>query len=126
MEEANMLGIIKESLHKNTRLVSGKKGKNGNGKLSRKLLDYLESKYQLVPRDMLSLRTVYSKGTLGNLTAYFIRVYDQEAASTNGVDIKTYNDLDKRPSLILYSGYILENDFVFITKCDINVVRQAS
>lgn len=121
-----MLGIMKESLHKNTRLVFRKKGKNLNGKLSGKLLEYLESKYQLLPRDMLSLRTVYSKGSLGNLRAYFIRVYDQETASRNGIYIRTYNDLDRRPSLILYSGYILENDFVFITKCDINVVSPAS
>ena len=118
-----MLGIVKESLYKNTRLVSRK---YGNRKLSGKLLDYLENKYQLLPRDMLSLRTVSSKGSLGHLTAYFIRVYDQETASRNGIYIKTYNDLDKGPSLILYSGYILENDFVFITKCDINTVRQAS
>ena len=121
-----MLGIMKESSHKKTRLVSRKNGKNGNGKLSGKLLDYLESKYQLLPQDMLSLRTVNSKGSLGNLTAYFIRVYDQETASRNGIYIKTYYDLDKRPNLILYKGYILENDFVYITKCDINVVCQAS
>ena len=126
MEETNMLGIMKESLHKNTRLVFRKKGKNLNGKLSGKLLEYLESKYQLLPRDMLSLRAITSHGSLGNLTACFIRVYDQETASRNGICIKTYDDLDKQPNLILFNGYILENDFVFITKCDINTVRQAS
>jgi len=121
-----MLGIIKGSLHKNTRLVSRRNGKNGNGKLSGKLLNYLEHKYQLLPRDMLSLRAVNSKGLLGNLPACFIRVYDQETSSRNGIYIKTYNDLDKRSNLILYSGYILENEFIYITKCDTDVVCQAS
>jgi len=126
MEETNMLGIMKVSLHKNTRPVSRMNGKNGNGKLSAKLLDYLESKYQLLPQDMLSLRVVKSKGSLVNQTAYYIRVYDQDKSARNGAYIKTYNDLDRRPNLILYNGYILENDFVYITKCDTNVVYQTS
>lgn len=121
-----MLGIMKGSLHTNVRLVSRKNGKSGNRKLSGKLLDYLESKYQLLPRDMLSLRAVSYKGLLGNRTACFIRIYDQETSARNGIYIKTYNDLDKRPNLILYSGYIRESDFVYITKCDTNIVCQAS
>lgn len=126
MEETNMLGIMRESLHTNTRLVSRRNGKNGNGKLSAKLLDYLESKYQLLPRDMLSLRAVKSKGSLGNLPVYFIRVYDREASARNGIHVKTYHDLDKKPALILYSGYILENDSVYVTKYDTDVVYQTS
>ena len=117
-----MLGISKVSLRKNTRPVSRVNVKNGNRKLSAKLLDYLESKYQLLPEDMLSLRVVSSKGSLGNLPACFIRVYDQAMSASNGIHIGTYNDLDQRPNLILYSGYILENDFVYITKYGTNIV----
>ena len=121
-----MLGITRQSLHIRPRLVSGEKIKNGNGKLSRRLLDYLESKYQLLPWDMLSLRVVKSKGWLGNRPACFIRIYDRETAARNGIYIKAYYDLDKQPDLILYKGYILENDFVYITKCDTDVVYQNS
>ena len=121
-----MLGIIRESSHTKTRLVSRRNGRNGNGKLSAKLLDYLESKYQLLPREMLSLRAVRSKGWLGNIPVYFIRIYDREESVRNSIHVKTYHDLDKQPALILYSGYILENDSVYITKYDKNVVYQTS
>lgn len=121
-----MLGITRQSLHIRPRLVSGENVKNGNGKLSRKLLDYLESKYHLLPWDMLSLRVVKSKGLLGNRPACFIRIYNHENALKSGVHVKAYYDLDKQPDLILYKGYILENDFIYITKCDTDVVRQNS
>jgi hypothetical protein len=121
-----MLGITKKSSHKNTGLVSRAKGRSGNGKLSAELLGYLENKYKLLPWEMLGLRVVKSRGSLGNLKAYFIRVYDQELSARNGAYIKTYNDLDKIPELILYNGYILESGFVYITKYGTNVVSQNS
>jgi hypothetical protein len=126
MEETDMLGIIKVSLNKNTRPVSLVNVKNGNRKVSAKLLDYLESKYQLLPEDMSTLRVVSSNGSLGNLAACFIRVYNQEMSTRNGIHIGTYKDLDQRPNLILYSGYILENDFIYITKYGTNVVYHTS
>ena len=114
-----MLGITLDgSLRTKSRMASVKNGKNGSGRLSGKLLDYLEHKYQLLPKDMLSLRVVKSKGSLGNQTVYYIRVYDQDESARNGINIKTYNDLDRRPNLILYDGYILENNCVYITKCN--------
>jgi hypothetical protein len=121
-----MLGITRQSLHIRPRLVSRENLKNSNGKLSSKLLDYLESKYKLMPWQMLSLRVVKSKGFLGNRPAFFIRIYDHKTAAKNGVYIKAYYDLDKRPDLILYKGYILENDFIYISKCDTGVAHQNS
>ena len=121
-----MLGIIKKSSHENTGLVSRANGRNGNGKLSAELLDYLERKYKLLPWEMISLRVVKSKGLLGKLSVRFIRVYDQEKSAKDGYCIKTYNDLDKIPELILYNGYILESGFVYITKYGTNVVSQNS
>jgi hypothetical protein len=121
-----MLGIMSKSLRRKPRLVSRRNGKNGNGKLSGKLLSYLECKYQLLPRDMLNLRVVKSKGSLGNVPVCFIRLYDQETSARDGIYIGTYNDLDNRPSLILYDGYILENDTVYMTKCNMDVTSQTS
>lgn len=113
-----MLGISKTSTHK----VTGKATKV-NGKLSAKLLDYLEIKYQLRPQDMSNLRAVYRGGHLGNLSLYLIRIYDQ-GKSPNF--IKTYNDLDNYPNFILYAGHILDDGFTYITKCDTNSVLEAS
>jgi len=121
-----MLGIIKVSLHKNTRPISGKNEKKSKGRLPVKLLEYLESKYLLCPREMLRLRVVQSRGFLGNRAACFIRIYDQEASVRNGIFIRTYEDLDTRPDLILYNGYILEDNFVYITKCDTNILYRTS
>ena len=97
--------------------------KNGNGRLSGKMLNYLEKKYQLGPQDMLNLRAAYNESSWGRLPARFVRIYDQRIP-TNG--IKTYEDLGNYPELILYKGHILNNDFVYITKCDTNVVCQGS
>ncbi len=121
-----MLGIMKKSSHKNTGLVSRANGRNGNGKLSAELLDYLERKYKLLPWEMISLRVVKSKGLLGKLSVRYIRVYDQEMSVRDGYCIKTYGDLDKRPDLILYNGYISTNGFVYVTKYGTNVVSQNS
>jgi hypothetical protein len=97
--------------------------KNGNGRLSGKMLEYLERKYQLSPQDMLHLRVVYSASSWGKLPARFIRIYDQRTL-TNG--IRTYEDLENHLELILYQGHILNNDFVYVTKCDTNAVYQGS
>ena len=121
-----MLGIMKKTSYKNTRLVSKAIKDNGNGKLSSELLDYLESKYKLLPWEMISLRVVKSKGSLCKQSVCFIRVYDREMSARDGYCIKTYSDLDKRPGLILYSGYIFTNGFVYITKCDAGDVSQNS
>ena len=119
-----MLGIKKETLPKTTGLIARMNGKNGNGKLTGKLLDYLENKYNLLPHDMVNLRVVKSKGSLGKIPACLLRVYDQETSVRNGVHIRLYNDLDKRPDLILYEGYILEGGFVYITKRDSSIMCQ--
>lgn len=117
----NMLSIT--STHKTTRADTKVNGKNGKGRLSAKLLDYLERKYQLRPQDMLNLKVVYSGGHLGNLPAYLVRIYDRRA-STNFV--KTYHDLDNYPQLILYYGHILKDGFVYIAKCGQDSAIQAS
>jgi hypothetical protein len=97
--------------------------KNGNGKLSGKMLDYLERKYQLSPQDMLNLRAVYSESWLGNMPACFMRIYDRRALNDC---IKTYSDLENYPDLILYNGHILGNGFVYVTKCNTRLVCQGS
>ena len=117
----NMLSIA--STHKIARADTKANGKNGNGRLSAKLLDYLERKYQLCPQDMLNLKVVYSGGHLGNLPAYLVRIYDRRA-STNFV--RTYHDLDNYPHLILYYGHILKDGFVYIAKCGQDSAIQAS
>ena len=121
-----MLGITKKTSYKNTGLVSRANKDNGSGKLSAELLDYLERKYKLLPWEMISLRVVKSKGLLGKLSVRFIRVYDKEMSEKNGYCIKAYSDLDNRPNLILYSGYIFTNGFVYLTKYEDSVISQNS
>ena len=121
-----MLGIKKVLLHKNTSPISGKKEKNNSGRLPVKLLEHLESKYLLCPQEMLRLRVVRRKGLLGNRAAWFIRIYDHETSVRNGVFIRTYQDLDKQPDIIQFEGYILENNFVYITKHDENILSRTS
>jgi hypothetical protein len=95
-----------------------KKMRNGNNnkKLPCKMLDYLERKFLLLPKDMLPLRYVECKRFLGTLPARSIRIYDQKAVENNGVEIKTFDDLDKHSELMLYKGYVLNNDIIYLTE----------
>jgi len=96
---------------------SVKRTRNGNNKkLSYKMLDYLERKFLLLPKDMLPLRYVECKQFLGTLPARSIRIYDQTAVENNGFEIKTYEDLDKHSELMLYKGYILNNDIIYLAE----------
>jgi hypothetical protein len=118
-----MFGSLKTSTHKVKKTENKASSKNGNGRLSAKLLDYLERKYQLSPQDMLNLMAVYTGGHLGNLPAYFVRIYDKRTLNNL---VKNYHDLDNYPNLIQYNGHILKDGFTYITECDTNAVLQSS
>jgi len=96
-------------LHHIRPISKGKQVRNGNGRLPANVLAYLEKKYHLLPQDMLNLRLVKCKGTLGRLPAQFVRIYNQVEAYNNGLNIKKYNDLTKYPDIALYDGYIIPN-----------------
>lgn len=111
-----MLNLFEGLMNRPASSVKRTRNGNNNKKLSYKMLDYLERKFLLLPKDMLPLRYVECKHFLGTLPTRSIRIYDQTAVENNGVEIKTYDDLDKHSELMLYKGYILNNDIVYLTE----------
>lgn len=110
-----MLDLFEGRMNRPASSARRMKDGNNHNKLPRKMLDYLERKFLLLPKDMLNLRYVECKRFLGTLPARSIRIYDQTAVENNGVKIKTYDDLDKHSELMLYKGYILNNDIIYLT-----------
>jgi hypothetical protein len=108
-----MVDLLKALLNRTTTSV---KGMNGHRRLPGRVLDYLERKFQLHPQDMLTLRAVKRRGLLGNLPATFIRIYDQALLERNGISIKSFRDLDRHAAVLLYHGYILDNNMVHLTR----------
>ena len=111
-----MLDLLEALVNGTANSVKRTKNGNNHSKLPRRLLDYLERKFLLLPKDMLPLRYVECKRFLGTLPARSIRIYDQRTAENDGVKIKAYDDLDKHSELMLYKGYILNNDIIYLTE----------
>ena len=110
-----MLSLFEGLINRPASSVKRMRNGNNNKKLPCKMLDYLERKFQLLPKDMLNLRYMECRRFLGTLPARSIRIYDQIAVENNGVEIKTYDDLEKYSELTLYKGYILNNDIIYLT-----------
>lgn len=108
-----MVDLLKALLNRTTASV---KGMNGHRRLPGRVLDYLERKFRLHPQDMVTLRAVKRRGFLGALPATFIRIYDQALSERKGINIKSFGDLDRHMAVLLYHGYILDNDMVHLTR----------
>ena len=111
-----MLNLFEGLMNRPASSVKRTRNGNNHNKLPPRMLDYLERKFLLLPKDMLPLRHVECKCFLGTIPARSIRIYDQRAVENNGVEIKTYDDLDKHSELMLYKGYILNNDIIYLTE----------
>lgn len=80
------------------------------------VLACLEKEFCLLPKDMATLRCVSYQGPLGRLPAIPVRVYDQARAYGQGIIVRDYHDLDKRPEFVLFEGYILKDGTVHLRK----------
>jgi len=109
----NVLTVLRS---KARRPVTVTTERNGHGRLPGRLLDYLEREFHLLPRDMLNLRSVEMSGSVYRQPARLVRIYDRLASGGSGVSVRSYTDLDKHSELILYSGYILGNGAIRLTR----------
>lgn len=78
------------------------------------VLNILETKYHLLPKDLLRLWYVRRRLISNKSKTDSIFIYDQARASNQNLSIREYNDLYKYPDLLLYKGYIFNNGEVSI------------
>ena len=101
------------------RVVGREKGvaeRKGHVQWPDNVLACLETEFCLLPKDMVLLRCVGRRRSLGGLPAIFVRVYDPVTAFEQGIIIKDYRDLDKHTKLVLFEGYILKDGTVHLRK----------
>jgi len=78
------------------------------------VLDILETKYHLLPKDLLRLWYVRCRLISNKSKTDSIFIYDQARATNQNLSIREYNDLYKYPDLLLYKGSIFSSGEVSI------------
>ena len=91
-------------------------GENGGKHWPAKVLDALETKYHLLPKDLLHLWYVQRKISAGKLNMDYIYVYDWVKSQEQNISIGNYHDLSKNYELILFKGSIFQDGAVYIEK----------
>ena len=95
-------------------------GRRDNKQWPANVLDILERKYHLLPRDLLRLWYIQHKIMSKKVNTYSIFIYDWKKAYDLNLSIKEYNDLSKHPDLLLYKGHIFSNGEVNIEQIRAN------
>ena len=62
------------------------------------------------------LRVVQSGGRVSDRKVTFIRIFDPVRAAERALDIRSFQDLDAQPGLILKAGHIERDGIVVITR----------
>ena len=91
-------------------------GENGHKHWPAKVLDILETKYHLLPKDLLRLWYVQRKIFAGKLNMDYIYIYDLVTSQELNIPINNYHDLSKNYKLILFKGNIFQDGSVYLEK----------
>ncbi len=84
------------------------------------VLETLETKYNLLPRDLLRLWYIRRRMLSNKARTDSIFIYDWAKARDQNVSIRRFNDLSKYPDLLRYKGYIASNGEVKIEEIRTN------
>ena len=91
-------------------------GENGHKHWPAKVLDILETKYHLLPKDLLRLWYVQRRIFAGKLNMDCIYIYDWMTSQEKNTPISNYHDLSKNHKLILFTGNIFQDGSVYLKK----------
>ena len=109
-----MVNKFKTELTKISAQLNRFLARTGDKQWPANVLDILETKYHLLPRDLLRLWYVRRRLISNKSKTDSIFIYDQARASNQNLSIREYNDLYKYPELLLYKGYIFSSGEVSI------------
>ena len=91
-------------------------GENGDKHWPAKVLDALETKYHLLPKDLLHLWYVQRKISAGKLNMDYIYIYDRLRSQEQNTLVSNYHDLSKNYELILFKGAIFQDGSVYLER----------
>ena len=91
-------------------------GENGDKHWPVKVLDALETKYHLLPKDLLQLWYIQRRISAGKLNMDCIYIYDRARSQEQNIPISNYHDLSKNYELILFKGNIFQDGSVYLEK----------
>jgi len=91
-------------------------GENGDKHWPAKVLDILETKYHLLPKDLLHLWYVQRRISADKFNLDYIYIYDWVRSQEQNIPISNYHDLSKNYELILFKGSIFPDGSVYLEK----------
>jgi len=91
-------------------------GKKGDKHWPAKVLDVLEMKYHLLPKDLVRMWYVQRRVPIGKSNMDHIYVYDWEKSQEQNISISNYHDLSKNYELILFKGNVFQDGAVYLEK----------
>ena len=109
MDKTFKTGLTKVSTRLSRILI-----KTGDYHWPANVLEALETKYQLLPKDLLRLWYIRCKMLSNKVKTDSIFIYDWIKAYDANISIKRYDDLNKHPDLLRYKGRILHDGKVRI------------
>ena len=91
-------------------------GENGEKQWPARVLDALETKYHLLPKDMLRLWYLQRSISAGNLNTDYIYIYDRVMSQEQKIAISAYRDLSQNYRLLLFKGNVFPDGSVHLEK----------
>ena len=109
-----MVNKIKKELTRVSTRLSRLLIRNGGHHWPANVLETLERKYNLLPRDLLSLWYIRRKMLSSKARTDSIFIYDWAKAYDQNISIRRFKDINKYPELLRYKGFIASNGDVKI------------
>ncbi len=109
-----MVSKIKKGLNRVSVRLSKLLIRTGDHHWPANVLEILETKYKLLPRDLRRLWYIRRKMFASKSRMDSIFIYDWAKAYDQNVSIRRFNDLYQYPELLRYKGYIASNGDVKI------------
>ena len=109
-----MVSKIKKELNRVSVRLSRLLIRNGDHHWPANVLETLETKYKLLPKDLLRLWFIRHRELSVRPPTDSIFIYDWAKAYDQNVSIRRFNDICKYPELLRYKGYIASNGAVKI------------
>ena len=109
-----MVNKIKKELTRVSTRLSRLLTRAGNHHWPANVLEILETKYNLLPRDLLRLWYIRRRMLSDKARTDSIFIYDWAKAYDQNISIRRFNDIYKYPELLRYKGSIASNGEVKI------------
>ncbi len=94
--------------------------RNGDKYWPENVLNILETRYHLRPKELLRLWYVRRRMLSNKTRQDSIFIFDRAKARDQKISIRRFDDLHKYPELMLYKGYIASNGDVKIEEINKN------